>query len=111
MGICVKFVHETADLLTLEGRRLLLRRLLEQPAAKTVEENALTVDARPMETAIRRGLNMLEKAKKVVVIDKDVPGGTPCFKGTRIPVRDIAAMVVGGDEKSTILKAYPQLTA
>jgi uncharacterized protein (DUF433 family) len=107
----LKLAYETAELLTPEGRRRLVRRLLDRPRAKTVEENAVTVDVRPMETAIRHGLNALEKARKMVAIDKDVLGGTPCFKHTRIPVHDIAAMIANGDRKSTILKAYPQLTA
>jgi len=107
----LKLVHETADLLTPKGRRQLVKHLLRQPASARVGENALTVDVRPMETAIRRGLDALEKARKMVSVDKDVLGGTPCFKGTRIPVHDIAAMIANGDRKSAILKAYPQLAA
>ena len=107
----LKFAHETAGLLSPEGRRRLVRRLLERPDAKTVQEDAVTVDVRPMEAAVRRGLTTLEKAKKIVTVDKDVLGGTPCFKGTRIPVHDIAEMVAGGDEKAAILSAYPQLSA
>ncbi len=109
--IGLKLAHETADLLTPKGRRRVIKQLLQRPEAKTVEANALTFNVRSMETAIRRGLNTLEKAKKMVAIDKDVLGGAPCFKGTRIPVHDIATMVANGDQKSTILKAYPQLTA
>jgi len=106
----LKLVHETADLLTPKGRRQLVKRLLRQPASTRVGENVLTVDVRPMETAIRRGLDALEKARKMVSVDKDVPGGTPCFKGTRIPVHDIATMIVNGDPKAAVLRAYPQLT-
>jgi len=106
----LKLAHETADLLTPEGRRRLVKRLLQRPQARKVEENALTVNVRPIESAIRHGLNALEKAKKMVAIDNDVLGGTPCFKSTRIPVHDIAAMIANGDEKSSVLKAYPQLT-
>ena len=58
----------------------------------------------------RRGLTTLEKAKKMVVIDPNVLSGTPCFKGTRLPVHDIAGMVANGDEISAILEAYPTLT-
>jgi uncharacterized protein (DUF433 family) len=107
----LKLAYETADLLTPEGRRRLIKRLLQRPNARTVEENALTVDVRLLEGVIRRGLNALEKARKIVAIDKDVFGGAPCFKGTRIPVHDIAAMIANGDAKSAILKAYPRLTA
>jgi uncharacterized protein (DUF433 family) len=105
----LKLAYETADLLTPEGRRRLVGHLLRRPQARKVEENALTVDVRRIENAIRRRLNALEKARKMVAIDKDVLGGTPCFKGTRIPVHDIAAMIANGDAKTTVLKAYPQL--
>lgn len=108
--VALKLAHETAELLTPGGRRRVIKQLLEQPQAKTIEHHALRFDVRPMETAIRRGLNTLERAKKIVKIDQDILGGTPCFKGTRIPVHDIAAMIANGDRKSAILKAYPQLT-
>jgi len=107
----LKFAHDTAGLLSPEGRRRLVRRLLDRPRAKTVQEDAVTVDMRPIQATVRRGLTTLEKAKKMVAVDQDVLGGTPCFKGTRIPVHDIAEMVAGGDQKTVILKAYPQLTA
>ncbi len=109
--IGLKLAHETADLLTPEGRRQVIKKVLQRPEAKTIAHNALTFDVRPMETAIRRGLSTLEKARKMVAIDKYVCGGAPCFKGTRIPVHDIATMIANGDWKSAILKAYPQLTA
>ena len=109
--IGLKLAHETADLLTPEGRRQVLKKLLQRPKAKTIGYSALTLDVRPIEIAIQRGLNTLEKAKRMVAIDKDVLGGAPCFKGTRIPVHDIATMITNGDQKSAILKAYPQLTA
>jgi uncharacterized protein (DUF433 family) len=107
----LKFAHETSSLLAPEGRRRLVKRILQQPAVKTLEENALTVDVRPMKTAIRRGLSTLERAKKMVAVDAEVLGGTPCFKGTRIPIHDIAAMIRNGDQKSAVLKEYPQLTS
>jgi uncharacterized protein (DUF433 family) len=106
----LKLAYETADLLTPEGRRRLVKRLLQRPQARKVEENALTVEVRPIENAIRHRLNALERAKKMVAIDNEVLGGTPCLKGTRIPVHDIAAMIANGDERSSVLKAYPQLT-
>jgi uncharacterized protein (DUF433 family) len=89
----------------------LVKQLLQRPQARTVEESALMLDVRPIESAIRRRLNSLERAKKMVAVDRDVLSATPCFKGTRIPVHDIAAMIGNDGEKATVLKAYPQLTA
>ena len=107
----LKLAHETAALLTPEGRRRIVRQLILRPRISKVEEGALTIDVRPIEDAIRRGLSTLDKARKMVAVDEDVLGGTPCFKRTRIPVHDIAAMVANGERKSAILKAYPRLTA
>jgi uncharacterized protein (DUF433 family) len=105
----LKLAHEMAHLLTPVARRRLVTQLLQEPQATRVEENALTVDVRPIAGAIRRRLSALEKAKRMVRIDRNVLGGTPCFKGTRIPVHDIAAMVRNGDEVSTVVEAYPRL--
>jgi uncharacterized protein (DUF433 family) len=108
--IGLKLAHQTADLLTPKGRRRLVKQLLQRPQARRIEESALTVDVRPLESAIRRGLVALERAKRMVTVDRDILSGTPCFKGTRIPVHDIAAMIGNGDRKAAILKAFPQLT-
>ena len=45
----------------------------------------------------------------MVVSDPEILSGTPCFRGTRIPVYHIAWMVANGDEIPAILEAYPRL--
>jgi uncharacterized protein (DUF433 family) len=109
--IGLKLAHETAHLLTPEVRRRVVRRLLEVPGANTVFEDAIAIDMRPMNAAVRKGLDALSKAKKMVATDKAVLGGTPCFRDTRIPVHDIAEMIANGDSKEAVLEAYPQLKA
>jgi uncharacterized protein (DUF433 family) len=107
----LKLAHETADVLTPKGRRELVKGLLRRPMSRRVGETALAIDVGPIETTIRRGLGALKKARKMVCVDKGILGGTPCFKRTRIPVHDIAAMIANGDRKSAVLRAYPQLTS
>ena len=70
----------------------------------------VSVNDHAMRRRARRGLTTLENAKKMIVIDPNVLAGTPCFKGTRLPIHDIAGMVANGDKISTILAAYPTLT-
>lgn len=106
----LKLAYETTDILTLEGRRRLVHHLLDNPGAKTVREDAVSVDLRPMESEVRRGLTTLEEARKMIATENDVLAGAPCFKGTRIPIHDIAEMVANGDDISTIRAAYPTLT-
>lgn len=105
----VKLAYETTEILTLEGRRRLICHLLYHPEADTVREGAVSVDIQPMKSAVQRRLTTLENAKKMVVSDPEILSGTPCFRGTRIPVYHIAWMVANGDEIPAILEAYPRL--
>ena len=107
----LKLAHETSALLTLEGRRRLVRHVLGDPEARIVREEPVSVDVRPMKNAVTRGMSALEKARKMIVSDRDILSGAPCFKGTRITVYDIAEMLANGDRASAILAAYPTLTS
>lgn len=108
--VSLKLAYETAEILTPEGRRWLTRRLLDDPDARIIRADTVSVDVRSMKRDVRQGLAALEKAKKMIVIDRDVLGGSPCFKSSRIAVHDISEMVVNGDDVSAILAAYPMLT-
>lgn len=108
--ISVKLAYETTKFLTPKGRQRMIRCLLERPDANIIRTEIISVDIRLMKKDVRKGLTMLEKAKKTVAINNDILDGTPCFKGTRIPVHDIADMVANGDAIPDLLEAYPALT-
>lgn len=105
----LRLVYDTGGILTLEGRRQLIRRLLDHPEAETIREGIVSIDTNGMRSSVRQNLTALEKAKGMVEIDSEVLSGTPCFRGTRIPVYHIAWMVANGDEIPAILEAYPVL--
>ena len=107
----LKLAHETTELLTLEGRRRLVRHLLDDPEARTVRDDAVSVDVRSMKSDVKRGITALEKARKLIVSDNEILGGAPCIKGTRIPAHDVADMLAAGDDVDAILAAYPALRA
>jgi len=106
----LKLAHETTDLLTLDGRRRLIRYLLEHPHAGAARERGVSVDVRTMKVEVRKGLAMLAKARDGVEYDKAVLSGIPCIKGTRIPVHDIADMLANGDSAGAIREAFPRLS-
>ena len=108
--IGLKFAYQMAHILTREGRRRLIPRLLEEPAAERVQDDALSIDVRPMASDVHRGVAVLAKVKEMVEAREGVLGGTPCFRGTRIPVHDIAAMLANGDSVAALQAAYPGLT-
>ncbi len=53
----------------------------------------------------------LREADKIIHSVKGVVGGEPVFKGTRIPVRTIAAMKQQGATTDELVEGYPALTA
>lgn len=47
---------------------------------------------------------------ETIVQDDGILGGTPTFRGTRIPVYDVAASVAAGVSAARLKRAYPGLT-
>lgn len=107
----LKLAHETADVLTLQSRRAVVAASIRRPRQNLIRTELIVVDARPAARAVRAGLDQLSKARGIVSSTPDVLGGTPVFKGTRIPVHDIADMLANGDRPAVIIKAFPQLDA
>jgi uncharacterized protein (DUF433 family) len=47
----------------------------------------------------------------LVVTDAEILGGDPVFRGIRVPVHLVAAMLEQGSIEPDILRAYPRITA
>lgn len=45
----------------------------------------------------------------VVKIDPDILGGTPCFAGTRVPVKTLFDYLEGGDNLDVFLDEFPSV--
>jgi uncharacterized protein (DUF433 family) len=108
--VSLKAVHATADALTAEQRRVVAAFVLEKPRARTLRMGVLSVDLREVAQETRHGLERLQQARDMVITDRNIMGGVPVFKGTRIPVHDIAAMLANGDRVQELRRAYPTLS-
>ena len=106
----LKLAYETTGFLTLNGRRQLVRHALNAPEARTIRENIVSFDVCSIKSGVTQGLTSLERARGMITSNKKIMDGTPCFKGTRIPVHDIADMLANGDEVAALLSAYPALS-
>ena len=54
---------------------------------------------------------MIKKAKNFVVqSSKEVLGGEPVFKGTRVPVRTLLGYLKAGDRLDDFLKDFPTVS-
>lgn len=47
------------------------------------------------------------KKRKIISVDLEVMGGTPCFAGTRVPVQTLLDYLEAGDSIDDFLEGFP----
>ncbi len=48
--------------------------------------------------------------ESAIVIDLDVMNGTPCFRGTRVPFKNLIDYIEGGHSLGEFLRQFPTVT-
>jgi len=79
--------------------------------AVTLDGGFLKIDLAEPRRELAKSLRDLRRARRLVTINPDIMGGTPVFRGTRVPVHTIATMLEQGDSLEGLLEGYPSLTA
>ncbi len=46
----------------------------------------------------------------VIVVDREIQGGTPCFRGTRVPVKSLFDALARGRTVTYFLEQFPSVT-
>jgi uncharacterized protein (DUF433 family) len=46
----------------------------------------------------------------VIVIDAEIMNGTPCFRGTRVPFKNLIDYLEGGQSLGEFLRQFPSVT-
>jgi uncharacterized protein (DUF433 family) len=60
---------------------------------------------------VGRGLyNTAIMKEPVIVIDPEVMNGTPCFRGTRAPFKNLIDFLEGGHSLGEFLRQFPTVT-
>jgi uncharacterized protein (DUF433 family) len=49
-------------------------------------------------------------AEQAIVSDPDVMSGTPCFRGTRVPFKNLIDYLEGGHSLGEFLRQFPTVT-
>ncbi|WP_026617601.1 DUF433 domain-containing protein [Ensifer aridi] len=108
----LKLWYGVGSILSAERRKRLFDTIDQNPDADTVRaDDYLIVDvARAREQLAARAEALREAEQKIEAV-KGVVGGEPVFKGTRVPVRMIAAMKQQGASSAEIVDGYPSVTA
>jgi len=69
----------------------------------------LSLDLNRVLEEVRSRLERLERSRRLVVEDRDIRGGEPCIRGTRIGVYEVTNMLEQGASEEEILEGYPSL--
>lgn len=110
--LCLRLEHGLAGRLPVDRRQGLFREVAAQPDAKMLKaDDLLFVDIDAARRDVTARMNDLDEAERLIHSDKETLGGEPVFKGTRIPVYSIVAMLEAGAAPDDLLSGYPKLDA
>ncbi|MGH8296666.1 MAG: DUF433 domain-containing protein, partial [Steroidobacteraceae bacterium] len=96
-----------------ELRRRLFAALLASPRnVISLEDGTVTVkvDLRQPRRELAARLKALRRARVLIASDREIMGGDPVFRGTRVSVHLIGTLLEQGGTEAQILEAYPRLT-
>jgi uncharacterized protein (DUF433 family) len=51
-----------------------------------------------------------EGFESVIIIDAEIMSGTPCFRGTRVPFKNLIDYIEGGHSLGDFLRQFPTVT-
>ena len=76
------------------------------------EEKVKILANEQLPVVIGRKLGLIDgmKAKAIVVVDPEIMSGTPCFAGTRVPVRNLLDYLEAGDPLDEFLEQFPTVS-
>jgi uncharacterized protein (DUF433 family) len=77
----------------------------------SVDSKAVHIELKTFFANASSRISALQDAVAMADIDPKILSGTPVFKGTRIPIHDVAASVNASIDLERIQKSYPALTA
>lgn len=108
--LCLRLEHGLAGRLPVERRQGLFREVAASPEAKLLKaDDLLLVDVGTARREVTARLRDLEEAEHLIHIDKETLSGEPVFKGTRIPVYSVVAMIDAGADVAELISGYPKL--
>jgi uncharacterized protein (DUF433 family) len=48
--------------------------------------------------------------QSMIIVDPDILNGTPCFRGTRVPFKNLIDYLAGGHSLGEFLQQFPTIT-
>lgn len=110
--VYLRLEAEGLGLLPMAERRKIAKQIEADAGIDAVsvsEGSALVIQVKAVRRELDARLKKLERAESVVVEDPETMGGTPVYRGTRIPAELIADLLKQGVGVEEILEGYPAL--
>jgi uncharacterized protein (DUF433 family) len=110
--IYLQLEAEGLRLLPVGARREIAESMQRSPKTNLIavgDGTALFVEIKAARRKVEGQLKQLAHIEETVVTDPEIMGGTPVFRGTRIPVDLVADMLAQGATAEEILEGYPTL--
>ncbi len=95
---------------TLEFRRRLSAAIAATPERRFVSVGALKVDVGEARRKVRERRKKLRRAELLVTVDPEIMGGSPVFRGTRVPVHQVAELLAKGETVEPLREDYPRVS-
>lgn len=127
-AVFAKFYFELDDTLTATARRSAIRHVCDRVLARSDAQELLSLSLHhsvmdwdvwihniqvgfdPFVVDAQARAAQIDQANRVIAEDPSVMGGTPVFRGTRVPVDTVLAMRRAGSTPEVIKKDYPFVT-
>lgn len=109
--VCLHLESVGLSLFPPATRRKLFAEILRNPNQRIFRPaSSVTVDLQSSRRTVSMALRELRKAESMVTENPDVLSGTPVFRGTRVPVHQIALEFEYGATIDEVMESYPSVS-
>jgi uncharacterized protein (DUF433 family) len=85
--------------------------MARQPEARLLPSIGRKTPIADLSRQVRGGYNEgVMTVERVIVADPEVMNGMPCFRGTRVPFKNLMDYIEGGHPLSDFLDQFPSVT-
>ena len=95
---------------TPEFRRRLFAEIVAAPKRRVVSVGALKVDVSESRREVIERVKQLRRAERLVTVNPETMGGNPVFRGTRVPVHQVAELLAKGETVERLREDYPRVS-
>ena len=113
-AVCFVIDREMPKDVPVAVRRQLYTTILEHQSSARVQHDcgilSYVVDVKAVADRVDGDLTRYRNAMELIVEDESIQGGAAVFRGTRIPVHQIADLLAQGADEAELHDDYPRLT-